>query len=142
MPLADPLRHAITRTEIGIGLHWTFVPRYCIPIVVSPTAEFDLVRTMLGPERPDWNVCWCLSYRLPSKDNDALICRASPRGPCAALVRTGPPPSVLANDGDEVVGWVAVHPPAHTSFARHGKIPHVDYADVWSVWCIRVRART
>jgi GNAT superfamily N-acetyltransferase len=46
---------------------------------------------------------------------------------------------VLAYDGDEVVGWAAVHPRADTSFARNRKIPSVDDLDVWSVWCIRVR---
>ena len=46
---------------------------------------------------------------------------------------------MLAYDGDDVVGWAAVHPRADTSFARNRKIPHVDDLDVWSVWCIRVR---
>jgi GNAT superfamily N-acetyltransferase len=46
---------------------------------------------------------------------------------------------VLAYDGDEPVGWAAVHPRADTSFATNRKIPHVDELDVWSVWCIRVR---
>jgi len=46
---------------------------------------------------------------------------------------------VLAYDGDEVVGWAAVHPRADTSFARNRKIPHVDDLEVWSVWCVRVR---
>ena len=49
------------------------------------------------------------------------------------------PPGVLAYDGDEVVGWAAVHPRADTAFATNRKIPHVDDLDVWSVWCIRVR---
>ena len=54
-------------------------------------------------------------------------------------MRQSPPPGVLAYNGDEVVGWAAVHPRADTSFARNRKIPHVDDLDVWSVWCIRVR---
>lgn len=49
------------------------------------------------------------------------------------------PPGVLAYDGDEVVGWAAVAPRADTTFARNRKIPHVDDAEAWSVWCIRVR---
>jgi GNAT superfamily N-acetyltransferase len=32
-----------------------------------------------------------------------------------------------------------VHPRADTSFAGNRKIPHVDDAEAWSVWCIRVR---
>ena len=54
------------------------------------------------------------------------------------LVAEGPP-GVLAYDGEDVVGWAAVHPRADTTFARNRKIPHVDDLDVWSVWCIRVR---
>ena len=50
-----------------------------------------------------------------------------------------PPPGVLAYDGDEVVGWAAIHPRADTTFARNRKIPHVDDLDVWSLWCVRVR---
>jgi GNAT superfamily N-acetyltransferase len=46
---------------------------------------------------------------------------------------------VLAYDGDEVVGWAAIHRRADTSFATNRKIPHVDDLDVWSLWCIRVR---
>ena len=94
---------------------------------------------MVGPKRPDATVCWCLSYRLASsKENRELLGTA--RGErVRLLVNEDPPPGVLAYDGDEVVGWAAVHPRSDTSFARNRKIPHVDDLDVWSVWCIRVR---
>ena len=107
-------------------------------IDVRPASSFDDVATMLGPKRPDANVCWCLSYRIPSKEHLAL------QGPARGervreLVQEDPPPGVLAYDGDEVVGWAAVHPRADTSFARNRKIPRVDDLDVWSLWCVRVR---
>ena len=107
-------------------------------IAVRSATAFPDVKTMLGPKRPDASVCWCLSYRIPSKQNLAL---AGPeRGELVKkLVRQNPPPGVRAYDGDEVVGWAAVHPRAATGFARNRKIPHVDDLDVWSVWCIRVR---
>ena len=50
-----------------------------------------------------------------------------------------PPPGVIAYDGDEPVGWAAVHPRADTHFGTFRKIPHVDDLDVWSLWCFRVR---
>ena len=108
-------------------------------IEVRPATEFEDVKVMVGPKRPDANVCWCLSYRLTSsKENRELVGPA--RGErVRTLVRQSPPPGVLAYDGDTVVGWAAVHPRADTSFARNRKIPHVDDLDVWSVWCIRVR---
>lgn len=92
---------------------------------------------MLGPKRPDANVCWCLSYRLPSKENRALVGPAR-EDRVTQLTEQGPL-GVLAYDGDEVVGWAAVAPRAETTFARSRKIPDVDDIAVWSVWCIRVR---
>ena len=108
-------------------------------IEVRPATDYDDVATMLGPKRSDANVCWCLSYRLTSsRDNRELVGPA--RGEhVRRLVQETPPPGVLAYDGEEVVGWAAVHPRADTSFARNRKIPFVDDVDVWSVWCIRVR---
>lgn len=107
-------------------------------IEVRPAVDFDDVATMVGPKRPDANVCWCLSYRLPSKEHLAL------RGPARGervreLLAEDPAPGVLAYDGDDVVGWAAVHPRADTSFARNRRIPHVDDLPVWSLWCVRVR---
>ncbi|GAA4064302.1 GNAT family N-acetyltransferase [Agromyces indicus] len=108
-------------------------------IEVRAASVFDDVAAVLGPKRPDANVCWCLSYRLTSsKENLAL--RGWARGErVRELVAQDPPPGVIAYDGDEPVGWAAVHPRADTSFATNRKIPHVDDLDVWSVWCIRVR---
>jgi GNAT superfamily N-acetyltransferase len=106
-------------------------------IEVHPATDFADVKTMVGPKRPDANVCWCLSYRIPSKDNQALtgIARGSK---VAALMKQGPP-GVLAYQGDEVVGWAAIHPRVDTAFATNRRIPHVDDLDVWSLWCVRVR---
>jgi len=107
-------------------------------IEVRAASVFDDVATVVGPKKPESNVCFCLSYRIGSKENVALTGPARAdrvRGLCAE----DPPPGVLAYDGDEVVGWAAVHPRADTSFARNRKIPHIDDAEVWSVWCFRVR---
>jgi GNAT superfamily N-acetyltransferase len=106
-------------------------------IDVRPACDYDDVCTMVGPKRPDANVCWCLSYRIPSKENRALTGPARGKK-VEQLLRQGPL-GVLAYEGDEVVGWAAVAPRAETTFATNRKIPHVDDLDVWSVWCIRVR---
>lgn len=107
-------------------------------IQVRPAVVFDDVAAVIGPKNPASNVCFCLSYRLGSKENNAL------RGPeraarVAELCGQDPPPGVLAYDGDEPVGWAALHPRAATSFARNRRIPRVDDLDVWSLWCLRVR---
>lgn len=107
-------------------------------IEVRPATVFADVAAVVGPKRPDATVCWCLSYRIGSVRNREL--RSTDRGALVEeLVREDPPPGVLAYDGDEVVGWAAVHRRADTSFARNRLIPHVDDLDAWSVWCIRVR---
>ncbi len=92
---------------------------------------------MVGPKRPDASVCWCLTYRISSKENRALVGPA--RGDRMRQIVDQGPPGVLAYDGDTVVGWAAVAPRAQTSFARSRVIPHVDDLDVWSVFCLRVR---
>ncbi|HEY8526916.1 MAG TPA: GNAT family N-acetyltransferase [Acidimicrobiales bacterium] len=106
-------------------------------IETRPATDFEDVKTMVGPKRPDANVCWCLTYRLPSKENRELVGPA--RGERVRQLIAEGPPGVLAYEGDEVVGWAAVAPRRETTFARNRKIPHVDDLDVWSVWCIRVR---
>ncbi|MBD0838271.1 GNAT family N-acetyltransferase [Streptomyces sp. TRM68416] len=109
-----------------------------MPIEVRPATVFEDVRAVIGPKSPTASVCWCLSYRIPSKLNNEL--RGPARGEyVAGLCRAEPPPGVLAYDGDEPVGWAAVAPRAETSFARNRKIPHVDDLPVWSLWCVRVR---
>ncbi|GAA1005588.1 hypothetical protein GCM10009551_083300 [Nocardiopsis tropica] len=109
-----------------------------MPIDVRPATVFDDVRAVVGPKKDTSNVCFCLSYRIGSKENQEL------RGPARAdrvrgLCAETPPPGVLAYDGEEPVGWAAIHPRSDTSFATNRKIPHVDDLDPWSLWCIRVR---
>jgi GNAT superfamily N-acetyltransferase len=108
---------------------------------VRPADVFDDVRQVIGPKRPDANVCWCLTYRIPSKQNREL--RGPKRGELVAeLCNLDPPPGVLGYDEGTPVGWAGVAPRADlNSFARaNSKIPHVDDLPVWTVWCFRTRA--
>jgi GNAT superfamily N-acetyltransferase len=107
-------------------------------IDVRPADIYEDVRAVIGPKSPTSTVCFCLSYRIPSKLNNSL--RGPARGEYVAeLCRETPAPGVLAYDGDTPVGWAAIAPRAATTFARNRKIPHVDDLPVWSLWCIRVR---
>ena len=100
--------------------------------------RFEDVATMVGPKRPDANVCWCLSHRIDAKLNRELVGPA--RGDhVRALCSREIAPGVLAYEGEEVVGWAAVAPRSELPFARSTKIPHVDELPVWSLFCIRVR---
>jgi GNAT superfamily N-acetyltransferase len=108
-------------------------------IEVRPAHEFDELATMLGPKNPESSVCWCLSWRLPSKENRALLGTARAdrvRELCARDVA----PGVLAHLDGEVVGWAGVAPRSDLHPIEYSrKIPHVDDLPVWSIWCIRVR---
>jgi GNAT superfamily N-acetyltransferase len=107
-------------------------------IEIRPASVFADVRAVIGPKAPTSTVCWCLSYRIPSKLNNSL--RGTARGEFVAeLCQAEVAPGVLAYDGETPVGWAAVAPRADTTFARNRRIPHVDDLPVWSLWCIRVR---
>lgn len=107
-------------------------------IEVLPATEFDDVATLVGPKKPTSNVCFCLSYRIGSKENVALKGEAR-ADRVRELCHQEPPPGVIAYIDGEPVGWAAVHPRSDTSFARNRLIPHLDDLEVWSLWCIRVR---
>lgn len=107
-------------------------------IEVRGATVFEDYATMLGPKSPGADSCWCISYRLRSAENNSLRKEAR-REKARELTTLDPPPGVLAYEGDEVVGWAAIHRRADTAFATNRRIPHVDDLDVWSLWCIRVR---
>jgi GNAT superfamily N-acetyltransferase len=108
-------------------------------ITVRPAHNFDDMATMLGPKNPESSVCWCLSWRLSSRENREL--RGTDRADkvrelCARTIA----PGVLAYIDDEVVGWAGVAPRAELHPIENSrKIPHVDDLAVWSIWCMRVR---
>lgn len=104
-----------------------------MPIEVRPASVFADVAAVVGPKRPDASVCWCLSYRLRSFAENRALLRPARGERVRALVAEDPPPGALAYDGDDVVGWAAVHRRADTSYSTNRKIPHVDDLDVWTV---------
>jgi GNAT superfamily N-acetyltransferase len=108
-----------------------------VSIEVRPATEFDDIRTLVGPKKPESTVCWCLSYRILAKLNNEL--RGPARGDYVRGLLQAGPYGVLAYDGPEPVGWAAIAPRADTAFERNRKIPHVDDLPVWALWCIRVR---
>jgi GNAT superfamily N-acetyltransferase len=108
-------------------------------IEVRPAHDFEGMATMLGPKKPESSVCWCLSWRLSSKENRSLagVARADKvRELCARPVA----PGVLAYLDGEPVGWAGIAPRSELHPFEHSrKIPHVDDLPAWSLWCLRVR---
>jgi GNAT superfamily N-acetyltransferase len=97
----------------------------------------DLV-TAFGPDRGAWGGCWCMWWRLSSKEFDAgsrdhgKANRRALRG----LVDREHPPGLLAYVEGEVAGWVSVAP--REEFGRLNRSPTlkpVDETPVWSVVC-------
>ncbi|MFE6733232.1 GNAT family N-acetyltransferase [Microbacterium sp. NPDC057650] len=107
-------------------------------IEVRPATVFDDVALLVGPKKPTSQSCFCLSYRLGSKESRALQGRER-ADRVRELCHQDPPPGVIAYQDSEPVGWAALHPRRDTSFAGNRLIPHVDELDVWSLWCFRVR---
>ncbi len=108
-------------------------------IEVRPAHNFDDMATMFASKNPESSVCWCLSWRLSSKENRSLTgtARADKVRELCALERA---PGVLAFVDGEVAGWAGVAPRSDLHpFANSKKIPHVDDLPVWTLWCIRVR---
>jgi GNAT superfamily N-acetyltransferase len=108
-------------------------------ITVRPAHDFDDMATMFAPKKPESSVCWCLSWRLSSRENRELTgtARADTVRELCGRKRA---PGVLAYRDGEVAGWAGVAPRSELHpFANSRKIPHVDDLDVWTIWCIRVR---
>jgi GNAT superfamily N-acetyltransferase len=83
--------------------------------------------------------CWCMWWRM----GQAEWMKAKGDGTkrrMRALVRKGPPPGLLAYDGDEAVGWCAIAPREdYARLSRSRILAPVDDAPVWSVTCFFVR---
>ena len=95
--------------------------------------------TMFAPKNPDSSVCWCLSWRLGSRENREF--KGTTRADAVrALCSRELAPGVLAHIDGEVAGWAGIAPRAELHpFANSRKIPHLDDLPVWSLWCLRVR---
>lgn len=83
------------------------------------------------------NGCWCMYWRIGS------AYRKTPRENKAAfreVVKRGPPPGLLAFDGDVAVGWCQLTPrDALPWLDRAWRLRRVDEVPVWSLSCLYVR---
>jgi GNAT superfamily N-acetyltransferase len=105
---------------------WRFVP-------LTPERWADFT-TLFGP-RGACAGCWCTWPRL----THAEFKRATPekrRAHTRRLVGAGEPPGLLAYDGEQPVGWIAIAPRAdYRRLASSRVLAPVDEAPVWSVPC-------
>lgn len=91
--------------------------------------------------------CWCTYFRLPPaarRDNDS----ARKREIMKARIEAGPPPGLLAFDGEQATGWMQIGPRADVpewNNAGRGSAP-LEAADagdpaVWAISCFFLRSK-
>jgi GNAT superfamily N-acetyltransferase len=87
---------------------------------------------------PDTRFCWCIFWRVRSKD----FSEASPavnRERLRALVEQGPPPGLVAVENDRAIGWVGLAPRPEYQRIEHSRvIPRVDGPVPWAISCFVV----
>ena len=108
---------------------------------LTPRLMDDLGEVLRG----SWGAgCWCMHPRLtaaeirelPGPGNETERRRAA----MTRLARRRRAPGLLAFEGDEVVGWVAVAPRTElTRIEKSRATPRVDDEDVWVIPCVTVR---
>lgn len=82
--------------------------------------------------------CWCMVWRLSSKDWQAGKGTANKRA-FQGLVARGERPGVLAYLGREAIAWCAIAPRSSYSYlARSRVLRAIDEEPVWSISCLFV----
>jgi GNAT superfamily N-acetyltransferase len=84
------------------------------------------------------NQCWCMYWRIgaayrkaPREDNQAAF---------RQIVMQGPPPGLIAFDGDMAVGWCQLTPRGDLPWLdRERRLKRLDDVPVWSISCFYVR---
>lgn len=100
--------------------------------------RFDDFADVVNPNRRSTH-CWCLSYRLPAKEIEALGGGSREQAARALCGREHPPGVVTYRDGTPV-GWCSIGPRAENARLSTSKlIRPVDDVAVWSIICVVVR---
>ena len=105
-----------------------------VPLTADRWADFE---ALMGP-KGGCGGCWCMLWRLSKADYDAQA-GAGNHEAMKAVVAEGPPPGLLAYDGETAVGWVSVAPrAAYPRLERSRVLKPVDERAVWSVSCLLI----
>jgi GNAT superfamily N-acetyltransferase len=84
------------------------------------------------------NGCWCMYWRIGSGYRKRS--RNQNKAAFRDVVKRGPPPGLLAFDGDVAVGWCQLTPrDALPWLDRTWRLKRVDALPVWSISCFYVR---
>jgi GNAT superfamily N-acetyltransferase len=105
----------------------------------------DLMDDMGKVLRGGWGAgCWCMHPRQTDSQMRAMKEKGSltqaRRKAMAKLAGKPRAPGLLAFDGEEVAGWIAVAPrPELARIDASKAMPRVDNVDVWVIPCITIR---
>jgi len=84
------------------------------------------------------NGCWCMYWRIGSEYHKRP--REKNRSAFRAIVKHGPPPGLLAFDGERAVGWCQLTPRDDLRWLNRARFfERVDAVPVWSISCFYVR---
>jgi GNAT superfamily N-acetyltransferase len=84
------------------------------------------------------NGCWCMYWRLGSDYYKRP--RAKNKQAFRSIVKRGPPPGLLAFDGEVAVGWCQLTPRDALPWLNRARLLQpVDDVPVWSLSCFYVR---
>jgi GNAT superfamily N-acetyltransferase len=84
------------------------------------------------------NGCWCMYWRIGSAYRHRP--REKNKAAFREIVQRGPPPGLLAFDGDLAVGWCQLTPrEALPWLDRVWRLKRVDDVPIWSLSCLYVR---
>jgi GNAT superfamily N-acetyltransferase len=82
--------------------------------------------------------CWCMYWRIGSAYQKTP--RETNKANFRAVVRRGPPPGLLAFDGELAVGWCQLTPRDQLpALERARLLARIDEKRVWSISCFYVR---
>ena len=85
------------------------------------------------------NGCWCMYWRIGAEYTRQP--REKNRAAFRKIVKDGPPPGLMAFDGDLAVGWCQLTPRDSLAWLNRARnLEPVDDVPVWSISCFYVRS--
>ena len=95
------------------------------------------IEELFGPKGAS-NGCWCMYWRIGRAY--AMRPRSENRADFKQIIEQGPPPGLVAMDGEVAVGWCQVTPRSAIPFIERKRfLAGVDGQDAWSISCFYIR---
>ncbi|HZQ05600.1 MAG TPA: GNAT family N-acetyltransferase [Anaerolineae bacterium] len=110
-----------------------------MPLAIHPLTpdRWDALQDLFGEQGPV-SRCWCMYWRIGSAYRKRP--REKNKAALHEIVKQGPPPGLLAFDGDLAVGWCQITPRDALPWLDHTwRLARVDDMPVWSLSCFYIR---